>query len=177
MLSTSFRAKMVTLHSDQNSWPLDLGAFSYKTFFFFKEFSICFLDLYICYLKFFVQKQWYCIPIKILDHSNLGAFPYKIYTSFFFFFSFISKEFSICFLDLYICYLQVFAQKCRHCIPVKNSWPVGLRGIFVQNLLEFFFFFSFHSKESSICFLDLYIRYKQVFVQKHRHCIPVKILD
>ena len=96
MLSKSFRAKTVTLHSDQNSWPLGPRGISVQ---------------------------------------NLHEF--------FFFFSFISKEFSICFLDLYICYLQVFAQKCRHCIPVKNSWPVGLRGIFVQNLLEFFFFFPF----------------------------------
>ena len=90
-------------------------------FFFFTSnvFSIYFLDLNICYQQVLVQEWWHCIMVKILDPLDLGAFLYKIDSSFFFFFIH-SKEFSICLLELFIRYQQFFVQKRRHCIPVKT---------------------------------------------------------
>jgi len=44
---------------------------------------------------------------------------------------------------------------------------------FRTNFKQFFFF----PKEFYICFYDLYLCYIQIFLQKHRNCIPVKILN
>ena len=102
LISTSIRAKMPTLNSNQKFWPVRaMGIFIQnvpKFFFSSKEFYICFLDLHICYLQVFMQKCRHCIPVKILDWSVLGIFSYKIYPRFLFLF-FISIEFFICFLE------------------------------------------------------------------------------
>ena len=177
------------------------------------------------YLLVFVQKWWHCILVKILDLSELGVSSYKFFMNFFF----LSKVFSIFFLDHEICYLHVSLQICRHSITIKilhqldkrafslkfypiyfvilfyfflyrnfhlflrplnilstsfeekmvtlhsgqNSRQIGTRGIFVQNLPNFFFL----SKEFSIFFFDHKICYLCVLVQKCRHCILVKIHD
>ena len=66
MLATCSHAKMVTLLFGPNSWPIwHKGIFLQNLevlflYFFPNEFSICFLDLYICYLQVFLQKRWYC---------------------------------------------------------------------------------------------------------------------
>ena len=90
---------------------------------------------------------------------------------FFLFLFFTSNVFSICFLDLYICYQQVLVQERQHCTMVKILDPLDL-GAFLYSS----FFFFIHSIEFSICLLELFIRYQQFFVQKRRHCIPVKTL-
>ena len=107
-------------------------------FIFFKsiEYFICLLDLYIFSLQVFVQKRQHCNPVKILDWLVLGVFSYKIYPSFFFFFP--SCEFSIFFLDLYTCYLQVFVQKRRHYFPIKILDQLDLH--FRSKFAQFFFF-------------------------------------
>ena len=56
---------------------------------------------------------------------------------------------------------------------VRNSWPVGTRSIFVQNLPEFFSL----SREFSMFFLVHQLSYLQVFEQKSQNYIPVEILD
>ena len=45
-------------------------------------FSICFLDLLMCYPHVFMHTSRHLIQFKILDQSDLGAFSYKNYLSF-----------------------------------------------------------------------------------------------
>ena len=86
-------------------------------FFFSKEFSVCYFELCICYLQVLMQKRRYLIQVKILDQSDPGAFSYRIDTSFFF--SLLSNEIFICFLDPLMLYPQVFMNTRRHSTQVK----------------------------------------------------------
>ena len=103
-----------------------------------------------------MQIRRHCVPVKIIDQSDLGYSRTK------FTWVFLFIEFSFCFLDLYICYREVLVYKHQHYILVKivhrSDWGE-------------------HSYEISLYFLVLYICYRQVFMQKCLHCILVKILD
>ena len=54
------------------------------------------------------------------------------------------------------------------------SWPVGPRGNLVRK--KIYFFLLFFPKEISFCFFELYICCLNVFKQKRRYLIQVKIL-
>ena len=89
-------------------------------------------------------------------------------------FFFSSKRFFHFFLEhLYICYLQVFMQKMQKLFSSQNSWPLGPKGIFEQDLIDFP---APPSNDFSICFMDLLNMLYTSFVQKPRHCTPIKII-
>ena len=79
-------------------------------------------------------------------------------------------------MGLYICYLSVFLQKCRHCLRVKILDRLNDSDLWAFSY-KIYLSFSFPYKEVSFCFMDLYIRYLQVLVQKHQHCVLDKILN
>ena len=119
MPPTNSRAKTTTFHSDPNFWPNEPRCIFVqnflKDFFLLPQwFSICFLDLYICHLKVHVLYCDIAFWTKFLTKQTKGIFRTKFTQGFIYFFP---KYFSICFLDLYICHLQVFMQKWQHCIP------------------------------------------------------------
>ena len=90
------------------------------------------------------------------------------------FFFFSSKRFFHFFLEhLYICYLQVFMQKMQKLFSGQNSWPLGPKGIFEQDLIDFP---APPSNDFSICFMDLLNMLYTSFVQNPRHCTPIKII-
>ena len=128
------------------------------------------MDLYICYRQVFTQTFRPCIPFKILNQSDQGAFSTKYNWVFF-----LWKKFSICFLDLFICYLQVIMQKHRHYIPIRIVDRSNLGALSYEIYPSFFFFFFF--KWFSIRFLDHYICYHQVLMQTCCPCILFQILN
>ena len=201
IVCTSFHWKMATLHSGWNSWLVGTwGIFIQNLLKFLslsKEFLNFFLNQKVCYLQVLKQKQWNCIPIEILDQSELAALLDKILPKFFLFrknfpfFSWTTKYaiskfwcknadivfrpkfltsrkkghfltkfalfllfFIILFFFFFFFYriFHVFLRSLNilpTCFQVKmatlhsgwNSWLVGIRGIFVQNWIEFFFSF------------------------------------
>ena len=151
---SGFRAKTTKLHSGRNSWPVGTSGNLEKKFrkFFFlpKEFYLFFLDYLICYLQVLVQKYLHCILTKILDLSEKRAFSYKHCLFFlFYFFNFFYRIFHVYLRSLNILPTS-FQAKMKTLHSFRNSWPVGTRGMFVQNLTKIFFL----SKESSQFFLD-----------------------
>ena len=172
VLSTSFHAHTLTIASGQNSWLVEprgifiekkLEFFSFL-FFFSKEFSICSLDLYLKNLQVFMQKRRYWIQVKILDLSDPAAFLYKIDTIFFF-----KRIFHLFLWPPYMLSTSFHAKT-----PIfdsgQNSCPIWPKE-FSHQIDMSFFFFSFLSRESCICFLDLLISYLQVFMHTGRHWI------
>ena len=96
MLSASFGAKTTTLYSSQNTWPIGqkdsfvqiLPKFFYL--FIFQKNLPLLSETSEYYLQVFVQKWRLCILFKILDQSEVRAFSYKFYSSYFFiYFSFL----------------------------------------------------------------------------------------
>ena len=136
---------MLKLHSGRNSWPVGTSGNLEKKFrkFFFlpKEFYLFFLDYLICYLQVLVQKYLHCILTKILDLSEKRAFSYKHCLFFlFYFFNFFYRIFHVYLRSLNILPTS-FQAKMKTLHSFRNSWPVGTRGMFVQNLTKIFFFF------------------------------------
>ena len=127
VLFTSSHAHMRTFDLGQNSWPIWPRGILVQNWyefifvlFFSKEFYVSFLDILMCYLQVFMHTCRHLILVKILYQSDLVAFWckvgtswYKIGTSFFFFFI---KEFCISFLEVLMCYVQVFMHTREHLI-------------------------------------------------------------
>ena len=141
LLSTTFHAHVPTFDSSQKILPVGLrGIFVQNSsiFFFSKEFSICLLDHYICYIKVFMQKHRYWNLVKILDQSDKGARSYKIGTNYCFFVSF-QRIF-----HFFLGPLNVQSTSFHAHTPTldsgQNSWPIKPWGIFVKKLLGFYFF-------------------------------------
>ena len=179
ILSNSFLAKMVTLHSGRNSWPVRTWSIFVQNlpqfFFLSEEFCTFFFDHELRYLRVLEQKCRHCISVKIFDQSDKMAFSYKFYPIYFFILFYIfSIKFSTCFRDLWIYYLLVFMPKWWHCILVEILDLSNL-GVFCTNFSWVFFFF-FRSKEFSIFFLDHEICNLHVSVQKCWLSIKVEIL-
>ena len=126
MPSTSFHSKTPTVHSGQNSWPVETRSNFVQNlpdFFFLlilKNFPIVSWTAVYAIYKFLFKNTDIAFRSKFMTSRTLGHFHTKfIRVLFYFILLFISKEFSIYFLDHHICYLQVFVQKWWHCIPVK----------------------------------------------------------
>ena len=79
MLFSCFGAKMPTLYSGQNSWPVGqkgifmqilTDLFFYSFLFFVNRIFHFFWDLWIYYLLVFMQKWWHCVLVEI-ESSNM----------------------------------------------------------------------------------------------------------
>ena len=144
---------METLHSGRNCWPVETGGIFVQIFhdFFFSFERI--VHFFLAPLKmlstsfgaktstlYSCQNSW---PV-----GQWGIFVQILPKSFIYLF-FIYIEFSTCFWDLWIYYLQVFVQKWRHCILVEIL-NLSELGVFSYKFYTNFFFLS---KEFSISFL------------------------
>ena len=85
-----------------------------------------------------VQKCQHCIPVKILDQSDKGAFSYKFYPSYFFIYFYLYIIFHL-FLRPLNTLSTSFRAKMETLLSGRNSRPFWTRGIFVQILHKFFF--------------------------------------
>ena len=143
MLSASFSEKMPTLYSDQNSWPIEQRGIFVEIlpkFFFFLllEFYTCFWDIWIYFPQVFFQKWRHCTLVEILNLPELGIFLYKFYPNFFFvwknFFFFFGQQNMLS---------TSYGAKTTTLYSCQNTWPVGVKGIFVQIIIVFFYLFIF----------------------------------
>ena len=135
MLPTNFHPKTPILYSGQISWPVGLRSI-------FKKKNLTgFFFVFVCLLLFiflFLQK----------------IFPFVSWNSKYAIYKFLCKNSKIVFRRKFL--------------------PLGHRGIFKQILVKFLIFLA---KDFSNCFLDLWIYYEHVFLQKRWTCISVKILS
>ena len=135
MLPTNFHPKTPILYSGQISWPVGLRSI-------FKKKNLTgFFFVFVCLLLFiflFLQK----------------IFPFVSWNSKYAIYKFSCKTSKIVFRRKFL--------------------PLGHRGIFKQILVKFL---TFLAKDFSNCFLDLWIYYEHVFLQKRWTCISAKILS
>jgi len=145
VLSTSFRAKTTILYSGQNSWPIwpkgvcEQNWYNFFFLFFVNNFTFVYWTTSFAIYRFSCKNANIWIRSKFLTLLTQRHFRTKLIRVFF---SFLSKEFWVCFVDLLMCYLQVFMQKRRHGIHVKILIHSEPRAFSYKIGTSFLFFFS-----------------------------------
>ena len=148
MLSTSFGAKMMTLHSGQNTWPIGQKGI----------FVQMLPDLFFYSFLFFVYRIFHSFlrPLNILStsfrekmetlYSGRNSWPPRTRCIF----VQISHELFFPFERIFQFFLgplnmlsTSFGAKTMTLFSSQNTWPVGEKGIFVQTLPKIFYLFSF----------------------------------
>ena len=123
------------------------------------------------------QKRRHCIPVKILDQSNKMHFRIN-FSQVFFIYLFFNRIF-----HLFLRHLNILSTSFRAKMATLhyglNSWPVGTRGIFVQNLQEFFFSFKwiFHFLLGPLNMLSTGFVVKKTTLYSSQYTWPVGQMD
>ena len=143
---------MPTLYSGQNSWPVrQKGIFVQNLpffFFFQKNFQFCCWTTKYVPCKFWFENAEIVIRSKFFTSRTKRHFHTNIARVFIYFiYIYIYRIFNLFLRPPNLPPIS-FQAKMATLHSGQNSWPVGTRSVFVQNLPEFFS----HSKEFSIFF-------------------------
>ena len=141
ILSTSFRAKMATWHSDRNFWPVETtGIFVqilHEFFFTFERIFHFFFGPQNMLSASFGAKMSTLYSSQNTWPIGQKAIFVKFYPSFFIYLIFY-RIFHLFLWPLNILSIS-FRAKMEKLHSAQNSWPIGSRSIFVQNLPQLLF--------------------------------------